>query len=72
MSRHVTTTTRRLAAWCASCEWTTDAGNGLGNAARHHDATGHTVTVEVDRTIVYGNPHAQPDAQTTILDDLTA
>lgn len=47
-----------LHAECQRCDWTTRAPNGLGNAARHHDATGHRVTVTIHRTITYGDPAA--------------
>lgn len=72
MSRQTTTSTTRLEARCLACQWTTSANNGLGNAARHHDATGHPVHVEVDRTITYGNPAAPPPGQTTMLPEDTA
>lgn len=62
-ARATHTYTSRLVAECQGCDWTTDAPNGLGNAAKHHDATGHTVRVDVDRTVVYGDPHAAPAGQ---------
>jgi hypothetical protein len=31
---------------CLGCNWASDAANAMGNAARHHDATGHAVRVE--------------------------
>jgi len=60
-----------LTAECHSCPWATYAPNGLGNAARHHDATGHPITITIHRTITYGNPNTPPPGQTTILDELT-
>lgn len=56
MIRQTTTTTTRLHAECHHCDWTTDAPNGMGNAARHHDATGHPITIHIDRNITYGDP----------------
>lgn len=63
MSRAVDTRTTRLAAECLVCAWRTTGTGGLGNAARHHDSTGHAVRVEVDRTITYGDPSAAPAGQ---------
>ena len=40
-------------ALCETCGWTSGARNALGNAARHHDATGHTVSVEVKGHVSY-------------------
>lgn len=68
MSRATVTATTRLEASCLACAWSTTASNGLGNAARHHDATGHPVRVEVDRTIVYGDPAAPPPGQEGLFD----
>lgn len=69
MSRRATdTVTTALLAECQRCAWSTKATNGLGNAAKHHDATGHPVTVHVERTITYGDPNAPLDGQTNILD----
>lgn len=68
MSRATTTATTRLNATCLRCAWTTLAANGLGNAARHHDATGHPVRVEVDRVINYGDPAAPPPGQGGLFD----
>lgn len=66
MTRQTTTATTRLNAACLQCAWATTANNGLGNAARHHDATGHAVRVEIDRVIVYGDPAAPMPGQTTL------
>jgi hypothetical protein len=38
---------------CYDCPWKTFERNGLGNAARHADATGHHVTVEQTTVIIY-------------------
>ena len=72
MVRQAHTQTIRLDAHCRDCEWKTEAHNGMGNAARHHDATGHTVLVEVDRLVVYGDPSTVPPGQTSLLDENTA
>lgn len=39
---------------CQDCAWDTHGTNGQGLAARHHDATGHVVRVDVERAIYYG------------------
>lgn len=39
---------------CADCGWQSEAANALANSARHHDATGHRVSCEVRRTVLYG------------------
>lgn len=51
---------------CAGCEWHSTARNAMGNAARHHDATGHSVTVEQVIRTTYGDPHAPPPGQTRL------
>lgn len=38
---------------CDDCGWELHSRNALGVAARHHDATGHTVRVEVIRSVIY-------------------
>lgn len=38
---------------CEDCGWKSAGANAKGNAARHHDATSHTVHVEECRAIVY-------------------
>ena len=43
------------AVWCEDCEWHTFGKNGLGNAAQHHDRTGHTVRVDVEGQVTYCN-----------------
>jgi hypothetical protein len=47
------TTLPHYAAYCEVCGWECTAKNAQGLAAQHHDRTGHKVTVEVCRTIVY-------------------
>lgn len=41
---------------CQDCPWQTYERNGLGNAARHADATGHYVMVEQTTLISYNRP----------------
>lgn len=62
-TRETSSTVTDLIAACQACPWTTTAPNGLGNAARHHDATGHVVTVHVTRHITYGDPSTPPPGQ---------
>jgi hypothetical protein len=45
---------------CQDCPWKTYARNGLGNAARHADATGHYVQVEQTTLINYNRPAEDP------------
>lgn len=61
--RATTVTTTLVLAECHRCQWRSDAVNAHGNAARHHDASGHPVTVTVTRRIVYGDPGAAPPGQ---------
>lgn len=69
MKRVTATATIRLEAACRQCAWRTTAPNGLGNAARHHDATGHTVDVDVDRRVVYGDPAATMPGQIGLFEE---
>lgn len=41
---------------CMDCGWRSEARNALANSARHHDATGHYVSCEVRRMVLYGRP----------------
>jgi hypothetical protein len=59
-SRPTNVQTLALTAECCSCDWTSDARNSQGNAARHHDATGHVVIVERTTSITYGT-HPTPE-----------
>ena len=43
-------------AWCTDCEWKTEGKNAMGNAARHHKATGHCTMVELYYSQVFGQP----------------
>ena len=47
-----------VAAECRNCDWSSTARNAIGNAARHHDATGHTVVAEQLLSISYGPPES--------------
>lgn len=40
-------------AWCVDCGWESWAKNAQGNGARHSDAHGHTVHVEVASSYTY-------------------
>ena len=53
MDRFHWTTKPDYLASCEDCGWELHGHNALGVAARHHDATGHTVHVEVVRSVVY-------------------
>lgn len=41
---------------CDVCGWQSGAKNSLPNAARHYDATGHTVRVEIVTSVCYCSP----------------
>ena len=47
------------AAWCSGCEWKTEGKNAMGNAAKHHQKTGHFVMVELYFSQCFGNPNKQ-------------
>lgn len=55
MTRVTNATTIEVAAGCDECDWCSNALNALGNAARHHDATDHFVTVDIVRRVTYGS-----------------
>ena len=40
---------------CDDCGWHSEYRNALGNAKRHHNATGHTVHIEEHITICYAS-----------------
>jgi len=44
------------AAWCSDCEWKTEGKNAMGNAAKHHQKTGHFTMVELYYSQCFGNP----------------
>lgn len=69
MSRDTTTALLAVAAQCQECAWASESRNAVGVAARHHDAHGHTVTVEVTRSITYGDPNAVPPGQLQLVHD---
>jgi hypothetical protein len=66
-ARRPTTSTLVVSADCRNCQWKTAGANGLGNAAQHHDATGHVVDAHIARHVVYGDPYAPADQQTDLL-----
>lgn len=68
MSRDTHTALVAVQAQCRECAWTSEARNAVGVAARHHDAHGHTVDVDVTRSITYGDPNAAPPGQLQIGD----
>lgn len=66
MTRETTTSRASYSATCLGCGWKSSAVNAMGNAARHHDATGHPVTVDTARTVFFGDPDTPHPGQTTI------
>jgi hypothetical protein len=71
--RTTTVSPATFAAECQGCAWASTAANAMGNAARHHDATGHAVTVETTRLVTYGDPHAPLPGQGALdLEEATA
>lgn len=66
MSRDTRSIVTDVIAECRGCPWESTAGNALGNAARHHDASGHVVAVSITRLVTYGDPSATPPGQLTI------
>ncbi len=44
------------AAWCSDCQWETEGKNAMGNAARHHQKTGHFTMVELYYSQCFGAP----------------
>lgn len=44
----------RAIARCDRCTFTADGNNAQALAARHHDAKGHRVTVDITTRITYG------------------
>lgn len=39
---------------CRECSWNQESKNTLALAAQHHDRTGHEVSVEITRVVIYG------------------
>lgn len=68
--RRVSTNTVELTAVCRECQFGTVALNGLGNVARHHTASGHTIDVRMVTATIYGDPHRVSPEQTNMLDEL--
>jgi hypothetical protein len=66
--RRTSTSLEVVQAICSGCEWSSTARNALGNAARHHDATGHTVVTEQITRITYGDPNAPMPGQTRLVE----
>ena len=56
--RQTTATTIHSTATCHGCDWTNEAANALATAARHHDNTGHAVTTDIRRVVIFGDPTA--------------
>ena len=54
-------------AWCTDCDWTTEARNAMGNAAQHHQKTGHYVQMQ----LIYGQTFGKPN-QPYLKDNPTA
>lgn len=54
-------------AWCANCNWKTSGKNSMGNAARHHKATGHYTMVELGYVQTFGTvpDHLRPARKET-------
>jgi hypothetical protein len=71
-SRASVTRLSGVAADCLACGWESTARNAHGNAARHHDATGHPVRVDVTRTTTYGDPSAGAPGQENLMEQLGA
>jgi hypothetical protein len=69
-ARVMTSTLAAVSATCSGCAWSTSARNALGNAARHHDRTGHVVSVEEHRQVTYGDSATAPAGQESLLAQL--
>lgn len=54
MSGRDTHVQTEVAARCEGCEWFASAANAQGLAAQHHDRSGHTVLVDIERSVRYG------------------
>lgn len=60
MKRRTFTGVVEVHAECDDCGWESWAKNAMGNAARHHDATGHVVRVEQVNCVRYGGDATLP------------
>lgn len=54
MARAKWTTKPDYMAECQDCEFYQAGRQALGSAARHHDATGHVLRVNVESAVYYG------------------
>ncbi len=55
MARVTYTACAEQAAFCQECDWKySNRKNGLALAARHHDATGHRVNIDITNLVSYG------------------
>jgi hypothetical protein len=54
VKRQTATTTLEAFAECGGCDWRNAGRGALGSAARHHDATGHPVTITTTNRVEYG------------------
>lgn len=60
MKRPTTVSPGDFLAECQDCDWSLNARNALGAAARHYDATLHSVVVTCERTVYYGRGPGEP------------
>ncbi len=70
-TRLVTADMHHSDATCHGCTWTNNARNALATAVLHHDKTGHPVSVDIRRVVVYGDPLAPIPGQMTTADEET-
>jgi hypothetical protein len=73
LSRQTAVSPAQYAAECYGCNWASTAANAMGNAAQHHDATGHAIRIETTRVVTYGDPAAPAPGQAALdLEDARA
>lgn len=71
MPRRPTSATVTAAhAECQECDWRTNNRGALGQAAQHHDRTGHAVETEQITAVTYGHAPRPEDLGQTTLDDV--
>lgn len=70
MARETNTALTDVIVECQGCDYASRSLNGLGSAARHHDATGHEVRTSVTRLVVYGEGPTPEELGQTTLDDV--
>lgn len=58
MAKRPTSRASTARAKCRGCALTIDGRGALGGAAVHHDTTGHTIDVELEQTVTYGDEDA--------------